>query len=95
MKESVKPKSASKHAFFSKVIYFYEWSNLFRAPLKFYNLVDFEEFLKECGIPLTRRNKLILSNDYSTAFTTCALGENKLLLSGTWMALRDAVDGCT
>ena len=73
------------------VFRFYEWSDLYRAPVLFYTLEDFIVFLRRSNIAISdiERN-LILSTH--NPFVTCEEGKAKLIIRASSADLKLALD---
>lgn len=73
------------------VLRFYEWSDLYRAPVLFYTLEDFIAFLRRSNIAISdiERN-LILS--IHNPFVTCEEGKAKLIIRASSADLKLALD---
>ena len=73
------------------VLRFYEWSDLYRAPVLFYTLEDFIVFLRRSNIAISdiERN-LILSTH--NPFVTCEEGKAKLIIRASSADLKLALD---
>ena len=71
-------------------IYFYEWSNLNRAPRICYQLDAFDNFLKTSDIYMELYQKEIIKNS-GTVFITCYTGTKNLNIRSTYKNLLDAL----
>lgn len=71
-------------------IYFYEWSDLNKAPRVFYQMKYFESFLTMCGIKLELFQKDIIRN-LGTAYITCHSGTKNLSIRYSYKSLRDSL----
>lgn len=71
----------------AKSIKFYEWSDLNRQPLLFFNDLDFLDFCKRSSIPVTNGVKNSLTK-YDNTYAVCANGKPNLLISNTPQNLR-------
>lgn len=72
------------------VIYFYEWSDLNRAPQLFYNLGAFDAFLRRSEIFMPPFQKDII-RQLDRAYITCKKGTHDLLIRGSRPMLLEAV----
>lgn len=59
-------------------ILFFEWSDINRTPIGFYNNNDFINFCNDSGITLSKRNHNFL-NENIFAYATCKKGKNVLI----------------
>ena len=75
---------------FYGVIYFYEWSDVTRAPRKFFTIDMFDRFLKESGIYMALYEKDILRN-LKWSYVTCKKGKKELIIRQSWQKLNDAL----
>ena len=75
----------------NKIIYFYEWSDIFRKPLTFNDLESFEKFLTSCGIELKMHDRKIL-NLIGCSFVSCYKGTKNLAVYKTYNGLRESLD---
>lgn len=73
------------------VLRFYEWSDLYRAPVLFYTLEDFIVFLRRSNIVITdiERNLLLQTHN---PFVTCEEGKAKLIIRASSADLKLALD---
>jgi hypothetical protein len=71
-------------------IYFYEWSDLSKAPRAFYQLEAFENFLKSSGMFLEFYQKGIIKN-LGTVYITCYTGTKNLNIRGSYKNLIDSL----
>jgi hypothetical protein len=72
---------------FSGIIYFYEWSDINRVPLKYFSLPLFEKFLFESGLELQCWQREVIYNA-TTVYITCVPGEKKLIVKGSYDSLK-------
>ena len=73
------------------VIYFYELSDLNRAPQLFYNIGAFDSFLRRYGIFMPPFQKDIIGQ-LDRAYITCKKGTHDLLIRATRPMLLEAVN---
>jgi hypothetical protein len=71
-------------------IYFYEWSDLSKAPRTFYQLDAFESFLKTSGIYMEFYQKDIIKN-LGTVYATCYTGTKNLNVRANYKNLLDTL----
>jgi hypothetical protein len=71
-------------------IYFYEWSDLSKAPRTFYQLDVFESFLKTSGIYMEFYQKDIIKN-LGTVYATCYTGTKNLNVRANYKNLLDTL----
>ena len=71
-------------------IYFYEWSDLSKAPRTFYHLDTFDNFLKTSGIYMEFYQKEIIKN-LGTVYITCYTGTKNLNIRSSYKNLLDAL----
>ena len=71
-------------------IYFYEWSDLNKAPRTFYQLDAFDNFLKTSGIYMEFYQREIIKN-LGTVYITCYTGTKNLNIRSTYKNLLDAL----
>ena len=76
---------------FTGVIYFYEWSDITRAPKTFYSLEKFEDFLEASNIYLLGWQREIVRN-MRNPYVTCKKGTKELLIKVTYEALKTALE---
>ena len=71
-------------------IYFYEWSDLYRPPTRYYSLGLFERFLSECGIPfrLYERDMII---SLGVSYISCKRNSKELVIRGSYDLLHEAM----
>lgn len=72
------------------IIYFYEWSDVNRCPLLFYNILSFSEFLTKSKITILPFQKDMIKN-LDRAFITCKKGKTDLVIRSTKPALVEAL----
>ena len=80
----------SNHETYDGVIYFYELSDINRAPQLFYNLGAFDSFLRKYAIYMPPFQKDII-RQLDRAYVTCKKGTHDLLIRATRPMLLDAV----
>ena len=70
---------------------FYEWSDLYRAPVLFYTLEDFIVFLRRSNIAISdiERNLILQTHN---PFVTCEEGKAKLIIRASSADLKLALD---
>lgn len=73
-------------------IYFYEWSDVFSTPRRFYDAISFELFLEKSGIELEDAHKTFLAH-MPTVYVTCKKGSKELVFRNTYVGLQQAVKG--
>ena len=73
------PSLFSGNGEFRGVIYFYEWSDITRAPKTFYSLEKFEDFLETSNIYLLGWQREIVRN-MRNPYVTCKKGTKELLI---------------
>ena len=73
------------------VLRFYEWSDLYRAPVLFYTLEDFIVFLRRSNIAISdiERNLILQTHN---PFVTCEEGKAKLIIRASSADLKLALD---
>lgn len=76
---------------YKRTIFFYEWSDLNRKPLKFVNSYFFENFLKECGLELNQTNKILVTSLW-TSYATCKLGCKDIIVRASYKDLESLCD---
>lgn len=83
--------SGCSREYLKGVLRFYEWSDLYRAPVLFHTLEDFIVFLRRSNIAISdiERN-LILSTH--NPFVTCEEGKAKLIIRASSADLKLALD---
>lgn len=76
-------------------IFFYEWSNVERIPLKFETYKDFDAYLKRANICIEswQVNGIMtsLESDFNV-YITCKTGKKELIIRTSHMALYDALN---
>ena len=80
--------------YFLGTIYFYEWSDVSREPIRYYSIALFERFLRECGIELQAWQKDIIYN-LDRVYITCKGMSKELLIRSTYDALKSATYGAS
>ena len=71
-------------------VFFYEWSDVSRAPRAFYTMEAFESYLKTCGIYIQLYEKDIITN-LGECFITCYKGKKQLCIRSTYKHLFDTI----
>ena len=72
-------------------IYFYEWSDVTRAPKTYYTLKAFENFMNDCHIYLASWQREIIKN-MRHPYIACRKGERDIIIKNTYMALCSAIE---
>jgi hypothetical protein len=72
---------------FHGVIYFYEWSDLNRAPRTFYTIEKFENFLIECDLSLQGFEKEVIKMLHNP-YICCKKNSRELLIRNSYDNLR-------
>ena len=72
-------------------IYFYEWSDINKAPRCFYTLDAFTMFLHSSGIRMELYHKDIICN-LGTVYVTCYRGTKDLNVRGSYKGLLDSMN---
>ena len=72
-------------------IYFYEWSDISKAPRCFYSLDAFDVFLKTSGITLELYQKDIITN-LGTVYVSCYHGTRNLNVRGNYRGLLESMN---
>jgi hypothetical protein len=75
---------------FHGVIFFYEWSDVTRQPIRYFSLPLFEKFLTESGLELEPWQKDVILN-LQQVYITCSPGEKLLLVRSSYDALKATV----
>ena len=83
--------SGHNNEHYEGVIYFYEWSDMNRTPITFFNLGAFEGFLRRSDIFLMPFQKDIIKN-LERAYITCKKGKSEIMIRGTRPALLEALN---
>lgn len=76
---------------FSGTIYFYEWSDIFSEPKRYYTLEGFNNFLKGCGIYLAIWQKDVIKN-LSHVYISCRKGSKELIIRQSFLKLKEALE---
>jgi hypothetical protein len=71
-------------------IYFYEWSDMNRAPIMFYSVTAFDDYMKRCNIFMPPFQRDMIRN-LDHAYVTCKKGKSELLIRGTRPGLLEAL----
>lgn len=77
---------------FSGTIYFYEWSNIFQEPRKYFTIDAFERFLNLSGIRLSLYEKDIIKN-MKWCYITCRKGCKDLVIRSSYGSLYGVIEG--
>ena len=87
------PNQYEREIQFSKEIriYFYEWSDITKAPRTFYNVDGFDNFLKTSGIFMAGYQREIILN-IGTVYVACYLGTKNLNIRSTYRNLLDSMN---
>jgi len=72
-------------------IFFYEWSDITRAPRSFYQLEAFENFLKSSGVYMELYQREIIIN-LGCVYATCYTGTKSLNIRGSYKNLMDSMN---
>ena len=75
---------------FHGVIFFYEWTDVTRQPIRYFSLPLFEKFLTESGLELEPWQKDVILN-LQQVYITCSPGEKLLLVRSSYDALKATV----
>lgn len=75
---------------FYGVIYFYEWSDIARAPKSYYTLRAFENFLISSNIYIAGYQRELIKN-IQNPYVACKKGSNELIIKGNFMDLKTAL----
>lgn len=75
---------------FHGVIFFYEWSDVTRSPIRYFSLPLFEKFLTESGLELEPWQRDVILN-LQQVYITCSPGEKLLLVRSSYDALKSTV----
>ena len=73
---------------FHGVIYFYEWSDITRTPVRYFSISLFEKFLNESNLELEAWQKDIILNLQHEAYITCKPGSKELIVRSSYEALK-------
>ena len=84
----------NNHESYDGVIYFYELSDINRAPQLFYNIGAFDSFLRQYSIFMPPFQKDII-RQLDRAYITCRKGTHDLLIRATRPMLLDAINDST
>lgn len=71
-------------------IYFYEWSDVFSTPRKFYDTYSFEVFLENCGIKLEEAHKTFIAH-MPSVYVSCKKGSKELVFRASYVGLQQAM----
>lgn len=75
---------------FHGVIFFYEWSDVTRQPIRYFSLPLFEKFLTESGLELEPWQRDVILN-LQQVYITCSPGEKLLLVRSSYDSLKATV----
>ena len=75
---------------FHGVIFFYEWSDVTRQPIRYFSLPLFEKFLTESNLELEPWQRDVILN-LQQVYITCSPGEKLLLVRSSYDALKATV----
>ena len=75
---------------FKGVIFFYEWSDVSRTPIRYFSLSLFEKFLSESGLMLEPWQRDFIKR-LDTAYITCRPGGRELIVRNGYDYLKQAV----
>ncbi len=78
---------------FYGVIYFYEWSDIARAPKSYYTLKAFENFLISSDIYIAGYQRELIKH-IQNPYVACKKGSNELIIKGSFMDLKTALAEC-
>lgn len=76
---------------FHGVIYFYEWSDITRSPIRYFSISLFEKFLNESNLELEAWQKDIILNLQTEAYITCKPGSKELIVRSSYEALKISI----
>ena len=68
-------------------VLFYEWSDVNRQLISFFNNDDYLVFCNQSNINVSKKNYNFL-NENDTVYSTCKNGKNELIMSGDYRNLR-------
>ena len=80
----------SDYGTYNGTIYFYEWSDMNRAPIMFYSVTAFDDYMKRCNIFMPPFQRDMIRN-LDHAYVTCKKGKSELLIRGTRPGLLEAL----
>jgi len=80
----------SDYGTYNGIIYFYEWSDMNRAPIMFYSVTAFDDYMKRCNIFMPPFQRDMIRN-LDHAYVTCKKGKSELLIRGTRPGLLEAL----
>lgn len=83
--------SSSFRGDFNGCIYFYEWSNINREPMKFFTIEGFSEFLRVSCIYLALYQKDMLKS-LKWTYVTCKKGSKELIIRQSYIKLKEALE---
>ena len=76
---------------YKKTIFFYEWSDLRRQPLRFASSYCFENFLKENGLELNQTNKILVTS-LEISYVTCKHMSKDIIVRASYKDLENLCD---
>lgn len=71
----------------SKVIKFYEWSDVNRLPITFYSVNAFEVYLANCKIPFLGYERDVIERMLYTPHVACRPDGKGLMICSSWVQL--------
>lgn len=75
---------------FHGTIFFYEWSDITRNPIKYFSLSLFEKFLADCDLKLEPWQRDMIPS-LGDVYITCKANSKELLIRNSYDALKAAV----
>jgi hypothetical protein len=75
---------------FNGTIFFYEWSDIGRTPIRYFSLSLFEKFLSDCDLYLEPHQRDIILN-LPKSYITCKHGSKQLIVRGTYDGLKSTM----
>jgi hypothetical protein len=75
---------------FHGTIFFYEWSDITRIPIKYFSLSLFEKFLADCDLELEPWQRDMIPS-LGDVYITCKANSKELLIRSSYDALKAAV----
>jgi hypothetical protein len=75
---------------FNGTIFFYEWSDITRIPIKYFSLSLFEKFLADCDLELEPWQRDMIPS-LGDVYITCKANSKELLIRSSYDALKAAV----
>lgn len=76
---------------FKGIIYFYEWSDINRAPTSYYTLKAFETFLNKSQIFLAGFQRELITH-MNNPHIICKKNSHELIIKPTYTSLKEAID---